>query len=531
MASQDLRAHLNHLEAKNLLRRVDRAININTELMPLVRWQFRGLAETQRTAFLFENVKDASGRKFDGSVAVGHYAASTDVYALGMGLDLGASSESIREKWQEAQKHPIEPRIVETGPVLDQIHMGERLLEHGGLDEFPIPLSTPGFDVGPYTTASNWVTKDPQSGWTNVGNYRGQVKGQARMGMFVSPRNHGWLHWEAARKLGQPLEAALVIGGPPAVTFTSGSRIPYGVEEYAVAGGLVGEPIELVQCRTVDLLVPAHAELVIEGKISTEYIEPEAPFGEYTGYMGPRVYNAVFAVTAILHRKQPIFSALMSQMPPSESSKLKSIAQDNNYLHFLRNECNVPQVKSVTFAEIAVDSWCVIQLERCNPSVAWQALYAMLGRNAMVGKVVIAVDDDIDPSDPQSVMWAMSYRMQPQEDVRIVGGRSIGLDPSGHPPVAGTADNTVQDKFGSAVLINAMRAFDYTPVSLPAKEYMDAARDIWEELGLPDLTSRSPWFGYELGDWSDRDREEAEWAVSGEHWRTGERARKEEKRT
>ncbi len=116
------------------------------------------------------------------------------------------------------------------------------------------------------------------------------------------------------------VEAALVIGGPPVLTYLSGSRTPYGVEEYAVAGALIGEPLELVKCKTVDLHVPAHAELVIEGRISTEYLEPEAPFGEFTGYMGERVYNAVFETTAITHRKNPIFTAILSQMPPSESS-------------------------------------------------------------------------------------------------------------------------------------------------------------------------------------------------------------------
>jgi 4-hydroxy-3-polyprenylbenzoate decarboxylase len=523
---QDLRTHLRNLEASDKLVRVTRQIDKDRELMPLVRWQFRGLQESQRKGFLFENLVNAKGEPLAGSVAVGIYAASTEVYSIGM----GCKPSEVRERWQSAQAKPLPPRILNHGSVQDEVHVGASLLEHGGLGEFPIPISTPGFDVAPYTTASNWVTKDPESGWINVGNYRGQVKAPDRMGMFISPRNHGWKHWDLARKRGKPLEAALVIGGPPALTYLSGSRIPYGVEEYQVAGALIGEPLDLVRCKTVDLLVPCHAELVIEGLISTEYIEPEAPFGEYTGYMGGRVYNAVFEVTAITHRKNPIFTAITSQMPPSESSKLKKIAQDNNFLFHLKNSCGIPDVVDVACHEIALDSFVVVQLRRCNPSIAWQALYAVAGRTALVGKIVIAVDDDIDIHDPDAVIWALSYRMQPQQDTVMLPQRSVGLDPSGNPPFTGEIDvSTVQRYFGSTMLINAMRSWDFPPVSLPAREYMERAREIWAELGLPTLTPRRPWHGYELGDWSDRDREEARWAVEGDYYKTGERAKLERK--
>jgi 4-hydroxy-3-polyprenylbenzoate decarboxylase len=186
-------------------------------------------------------------------------------------------------------------------------------------------------------------------------------------------------------------------------------------------------------------------------------------------------------------------------------------------------------VLDVSCHEIAVDSWIVVRMRRCNPSAAWQALYAVAGRNAMVGKMIIAVDEDIDPADLDAVVWALSYRMQPHADMVTLPNRSVGLDPSGLPPVDDISDSTVQRNFGSAVLVNAMRKWDYPPVSLPAKEYMENARKIWEELQLPALTPRAPWHGYELGEWSDRDREEAEWAVKGEYIRTGDRALKERK--
>lgn len=521
---QDLRAHLKLLEEHGKLHRISRPVNKDTELMPLVRWQFRGLEERERKGFLFENVTDARGRSFSSAVAVGIYAASSEIYALGM----GCAVDQIKDRWLNAQANPIQPVVVETGPVLEEIHLGGNLLEHEGVEEFPIPISTPGFDISPYVTAANWVTRDPASGWLNVGNYRGQVKAQDRLGIDIHPSHHGAAHWRQALHNGHNLEAALVIGGPPPLTFASSTPIPDGVEEYSIAGSLIGEPLELVKCQTVDLLVPAHAELVIEGHISIEHLEPEAPFGEFTGYMGQRRYSLVFEATAVTHRKDLIFCGLMSQMPPSESSKMKKIGVDANYLHHLRNHCNLPEVVDIWFDEIALHSWCVIKLKRCDLAKVWQALYAVLGRHTEPGKMIIAVDEDIDLGDLESVIWAMSYRMQPDKDMVILPeNRALALDPSGMPPVEEIMANVEQKQFGSTVLINATRKWDYPPVSLPAKPYMETARRIWEEIGLPQLKPRAPWFGYELGDWTEQDREEAQWAVDGEYLRSGDRAKQQ----
>jgi 4-hydroxy-3-polyprenylbenzoate decarboxylase len=520
---QDLRSHLATLEAAGKLHRITRPINKDTELGPLVRWQFRGLPEEQRAGFLFENVTDSRGRGFAARVAVGIYASSTQIYALGM----GATEDAIRDRWLEARANPIPPVMVEDGPVQEEVHMGDGLLDHDGIEEFPVPNFTPGFDVAPYTTASNFVTRDPDSGALNVGNYRGQIKGPLRMGVFINPQNHGGHNWRKHREAGRDMEVALVIGGPPALTFTAGAKLPYGVEEYSVAGSLIGEALRLVKCKTVDLLVPAAAELVIEGTISSQYLEPEAPYGEYTGYMGRRTMAAVFEATCITHRKDAIFCGLLSQMPPSESSKMKKIAQDANYLHHLRTACNLPEVLDVWFDEIAVDAWCVLRLKPCNPAVAWQALHAVMGRQYRVGKMVIAVDEDIDPSDRESVLWALAYRMMPEADLLVVPNRGVSLDPSGMPPGADQGDVIGHTRTGSAVLINAMRKWDYPPVSLPARQYMERAREIWDQIGLPALTARTPWHGYDLGDWSEQDRTEAERAAAGEYTRTGDAAKQQ----
>ncbi len=136
---KDLRDHIAALEKKGKLVRIKREINKDTELMSLVRWQFRGLPEEERKAFLFENVVDIKGKRYDIPVLVASHAASKEVYAIGMMCE----PDEIMQKWAEAQLHPIQPKIVKDGPVHEEVHLGDSLLEHGGLEEFPVPISIP----------------------------------------------------------------------------------------------------------------------------------------------------------------------------------------------------------------------------------------------------------------------------------------------------------------------------------------------------------------------------------------------------
>ncbi len=519
---QDLREHLRALEEAGLLVRIDAPINKDTELMPLVRWQFRGLAEEERRAFLFTNVTDVKGRKYDIPVAVGCLAASRQIYAFG----LRCKPEEIVDRWTKAEATPIPPTVVKSGPVQGEVHFGPSLLEKGGLGEFPIPISTPGFDCAPYTTASHWFTKDPESGKINIGNYRGQIKSPTRTGVFLSSSNHGGHHWQKCKTKGIPLEAALVIGAPPPVAYTAPARVPFSVSELDIAGGLAGSPIEVVRCKTVDLLVPAHAEIVIEGEISTEFLEPEAAFGESTGYIGEKMLNPYFEVKCITHRKNPIFAAIISQMPPSESSVMRQVSAEGNYLHFLRDHCNIPGILEVVFHGIGVRQICIIRLKKISQAQVWQALHGMIGFHPATGKIVIAVDDDINPRNLDTLFWALSFRMQPHRDMLVIGNRNPSMDPSVAPP-GKELEVAVNEKAGcSALLIDATRKWDYPPVSLPKKEFMERARELWERLELPRLQPQDPWYGYNLGSWSEEDEEEAELALKGEHYQTGEKAAK-----
>ncbi|MDP2646259.1 MAG: UbiD family decarboxylase [Desulfobacterales bacterium] len=518
---RDLREHIAALEANNKLVRVGRPINKDTELMPLVRWQFRGLAEDDRKAFLFENVTDAKGRKYTVPALVASHAASRQIYAIGM---MCGPSE-IMERWTKAQLNPIPPKRVESGPCQEEVHLRASLCEHGGLEEFPIPISTPGLDNAPYLTCANWVTKDPDTGRVNVGNYRAMVKSPTRLGICSQVGQHIRKHWDKCREKGIPLQAAIVIGASPNIGYTSAAKLPYDLDEYSVSGGLAGQPVELVKCKTVDIEVPATAEIVIEGLLPTDSMEREAPFGEFSGYMGSELISPYFVVTAITHRKDAIYNAFISQFPPSESSKLRQVGYEATLFKYLRYDSNLPSVLDVGFHETAGSAlYAVIQMGKSHQSETWQALYGSVTLAANTPKFSIVVDDDIDPRDADSVNWALSFRVQPHRDIRIVEGRTTALDPSGAPGDASDDERRYPGPGGaSAILINATRNWDYPPVSLPRKEYMEKAKKIWEEMGLPRLKPKAPWFGYELGDWSPENREEADLAVQGDYFVTGEK--------
>lgn len=519
---KDLREYVDVLEGKEKLFRIKSEINKDTELHPLVRWQFRGLPEKERKAFLFEKTIDVKGRKYDTPVLVAAHAPCTEVYALAMNCD----PKGISAKWQEAQTHPVKPRIVSSGPIHEEIHMGNTLTQHGGLEEFPIPISTPGFDNAPYFSAGNWVTKDPVTGIYNVGNYRGMVKSQTRVGCDNFLPQHLRTHREKYKELGIPvMPTAVVIGPTPNVGLVAVTKLPYDVDEYDVAGGIAGEPVELTRCQTVDLLVPANAEIVIEGEIPTDSLEKEGPFGEYNGYIGRAKMNLFLNIKAITHRKKPIWNAFLSQFPPSESSLMTRLAFESVLYKFLRYDMSLHKLKDVGLHDESCGrQFCAISLEKPSQPEVWRALNGAVALMADFGKIIVAVDEDIDPRDADSVLWALCFRMQPDKDIRITPAKSIAMDPSIAPPE--DARYATRALYGSAMMIDATRKWGYPPVSMPRREFMERALKIWEAEGLPPLTPKRPWHGYELGFWTDEDREEAEMALRGEHFKTGEKIAK-----
>ena len=515
----DLREHVEALEREGLLVRVSREINKDTEMHPLVRWQYRGgLKEEDWRGFLFERVTDAKGRRYDIPVGVGIMAGSKYICAVG----LDCKPEQMWDKWQQAFRSPITPVLVSNGSVQEMIQRKDELKRAGGLDQFPVPISTPGFDGAPFITAGHWVTKDPETGIRNVGNYRGHLKAQDRVSIFPGPGQHVLAHWQKCQARKIPLEAAIVVGPPPVVSYAAVQKVPYGVDELAIAGGLAGEPIRLVKCQTVNLEVPAEAEIVIEGILSTEYLEPEGPFGESHGYMHPRTLSPFMQVTCITRKKKPILVSWTSQVTPSESSIIKRVGYEPLFLRFLQQDLGIKSVVRVAMHEPLTNLRKVIVVQMRKPSEAetWRALMGAASFHPGVGKFLVAVDEDIDPWDMDTVMWAISYRAMPHKDVQILTGRERG-----HGPPFGRDDRPVETRQAdeSALLINAILREPFPPVSLPKRDYMEKAREIWEELGLPRLSPKPPWYGYSLGDWDTELEEEAKLAVKGEYLRNGEK--------
>jgi 4-hydroxy-3-polyprenylbenzoate decarboxylase len=236
-----------------------------------------------------------------------------------------------------------------------------------------------------------------------------------------------------------------------------------------------------------------------------------------------REYNAFMDVTAITRRFHPILPSFISQVTPSESSVIRRAAMEPVFLNHLKAVMGIRWVKRVFMHEPLTSLYAVIaiQFDRAVPETeVWRALYGAASLHRFAGKWVVAIDEDIDADNPDALLWAMSYRCQPQHDLKMLGRK----DP-GHGPRLARDDGET-----SSVLINAMRRGDWAPVALPKTEFMERAKVIWDRLGLPPLKPESPWHGYELGAWPDYLVREARMATDSRYfeladeWASGRRS-------
>ena len=512
--ARDLQEHLARLEADGLVVRVDQPIDKDSELHPLVRWQFiGGMREDDRRAFLFTNVVDGSGRRYDMPVLVGALAASARIYAMGMARPV----EQIGAAWMQAIANPVPPVVVEHGVCQEVVITGDALrTPGGGLAALPVPVSTPGFDAAPYLTATLCITRDPETGVYNTGMYRAALKANDRLVVRMVARAGGaggWVHWQKYRARKELMPIAIAIGAAPTVVFPSPQKLAIDLDELAVAGALAGAPIEMVRCKTIDLLVPARAEIVIEGLIDPAILEPEAPFGESNGYVALEAFNMPMQVTAITHRRQAIFNSIISQVTPSESSVIKRVAYEPLFLAHLRDAQGVKGIRRVVMHEALTNLRPVIFLQFADgtqTSEVWRGLNGAAFFQAGCGKLVIAVSEDVDPSNLDAVLWSIAYRSNPIDDVQLQAHRG---------GVQGAQYG--ERRAESTMMIDATRKRAMPPVALPARQFMERARDIWNQLGLPAVTTPSPWHGYTLGDWSEDWTRFAERAVRGDWLENG----------
>jgi UbiD family decarboxylase len=311
MAYADLRDYLNTLQRLGKLLRIQREVDNEWEIAAVTRRVFQRIPEGDRPGLLFEHVKGFPGIP----VTVGILGASREVYALA----LRCKVEDVADVWAEAQQNPLPTEEVATGPVKQHKLLGEK----ADVLQLPASIWTVGHDAGRFLTAACVISEDPETYERNVGTYRIQLEGPRKVAVQLSdPSRDMRTHITKNEARGRNTPCAIVLGADPSVGLASVSRVAYGLDELAVAGRLRGEPIETVRCETLDLQMPARAEIVIEGEVLAGIREDEGPFGEYTGYMSDSGPSFVIQVNAITHRDSPIFHDFFSQMPPRESSTI-----------------------------------------------------------------------------------------------------------------------------------------------------------------------------------------------------------------
>jgi len=260
------------------------------------------------------------------------------------------------------------------------------------------------------------------------------------------------------------------------------TRLPQDVDEFAVAGALRGAPVEVVRCASSDLEVPAAAEIVLEGMIATE-LEEEGPFGEYTGYMGPKSMSYKVDVQCVTRRNKPIFQAVSSQMPPSESSCIRSIGRESALQKHLMEDLGLPVRDVHLFEAGGAAAYLVISMTKSHPAQPRTAMFGAWSFAPQFGKITVVVDDDIDVRDPNLVNWALSFRVQPEKDAFILPGTAaVQLDPS-----QAREEVLQQDpsrRLSSKIGIDATRKHAFPPVATPPKEHLERVKKEWESYGF-----------------------------------------------
>ena len=473
MAYKDLRQYLERLDGAGLLRHVTAEVDKDWEISAVARHTFRSIAQDRRPALMFENVKG-----HDIALVVGILGGSRTIYSMAMECPV----DEAQDRWAQATAHPIEPRLVLEGPCQEEVYCDEQVEKV----KLPTPVWTVGQDPGPYHTSPFVISKDPETGVQNVGTYRIQARDPRRVGIMINPPRNMNHHIRKNDALGKRTDVAIVFGTEPVTGLASVTPFPYGVDELAVAGGVRGEPVEVVRCKTVDLLVPATAEIVIEGQIPPGGREPEGPFGEYAGYMGTAGSHPYVDVTCVTTRDKPIYQAFMSQMPPSESSCIKQIGRESMIFRHLRDNLSLP-VKDVHLPESGgATGLLLISLAKQNFSQPLKAMWGAWSLHDVFGKITVVVDDDVDVRDPWQVEWAMSFRMQPATDIRVYDETdALTLDPS-QADVSVANESPVRRR-SSKVGIDATRKHTYPQLAVPPKEHMDTVARQWQRYGIAEV--------------------------------------------
>ncbi|MGQ9755466.1 MAG: menaquinone biosynthesis decarboxylase [Desulfotomaculales bacterium] len=429
MAYRDLRAFIAELEARGQLKRVKVEVDAELEITAITD----RVVKQGGPALLFERVKgydipvltNIFGTMERVCLALG----TPDLDAVGRELcgllQPGALPVTFIEKIKAlpklAQLSSYLPKIVRTGPCKEVIVCTEP-----SLARFPVLKCWPG-DGGRFITLPLVITRDPETGRRNVGMYRMQVYDEKTTGMHWHVHKDGAANYQASCARGQRLEVAVALGADPATIYAATAPLPRGVDEFLFAGFLRKEPVELVRCETVDLEVPAHAEIVLEGYVDPEEKRLEGPFGDHTGYYSLPDYYPVFHIQCITHRRSPIYPTIVVGRPPMEDTFLGK-ATERIFLPLIR--MSVPEIVDMNFPVEGVFHNCVVvSIRKTYPGHAKKVMHALWGLGQMMfTKLIIVVDQEVNVQDMSEVWWRVFNNIDARRDVVIVDGPVDALD-------------------------------------------------------------------------------------------------------
>ena len=477
MSYASLRDFIEKLEELGELRRVTQEVDYKYEIGA---WTYHACnLDPPGPALLFENV-----RGYDKS-----YRVLTNVHgtyrrlAIALGLDPDASKVTLINTFRERLKGQVKPYIVETGPVKENIHIGNNV----NLLEFPTPWWHPR-DGGRYIgTWHGVVSKDPESSRINMGTYRVQIQDKDKCTIGFLPGQHIGFHFSKRQSAGDTLEVAVVIGADETVPIIACTGIPFGVCEYDVIGSMRQEPLPLVRCNTVDLEVPANAEIVIEGRLHTSVEQrlPEGPFSEYLGYHGGSIrMRPILEVTCIMHRNDPILRGSLSGKPKREGAIVNSIQGAAEGLAMF-DEQGPAGVKLINnLPEAGGQIVTIIQIKPYYIGHSWQVARTWLSHQiGQHSKLVIIVDDDIDPFNLGEVFWALGSRTQGGRDTEVWKFCKTSRSDPSVPRDRG--------EYTDRLIIDATKKLDYAyeplygghwaPVAVPPREMLKVVGLKWKK--------------------------------------------------
>lgn len=467
---KSMRDFIKLAEEHDALKRIKAKVDWNLELSHIAKLN----EEKHGPALLFENVKDYS------TPVITSVCTTTERLSIIMGMDRTSSLTQIMEEWVKLGDKKVPPKMVDksAAPCKENIMMGDEV----DLYKFPTPQWYP-LDGGRYLgTAHFIISKDPETGWVNLGTYRAQLLGKNKMGTQFIKGKHADIMLKKYQAMGKKMPVASIIGCDPLLFILGAARVSAFVSEYDVAGAIRNEPVEVVQGETVDLPIPAHAEIVVEGEVDPEAFMEEGPFGEYTGYYSgvgtdPRNFIDVKCVT---HRNNPILWGTTVGRAVTDTHMTMALSYGATLWQQLV-AMKIPGIRSVYCPPEGSGRFlAIISMKQMYPGHADQVLTAAISTEmgAYGLKTVIVVDEDIEPWDIPRVLYALSFRFQPNRCQVIKRGRSTPLDPS--LPI------DARDITGR-LLLDATIPYDWKEKPIPIKldpEIVKKVEARWSELGF-----------------------------------------------